>query len=127
MTRVIPQLTVADISKSIDFYMTRLGFTVTLLDPPVNPEFAVVELDDASLYFVTGGSREEAYQLADISKNKWGIGVRIYLEVDDAELLHAKLIGLGVTPNRPLSHNEAEDYTEFSILDPDGYEIGIYS
>lgn len=127
MPRVIPQLTVKNVKKSVEFYFKTLGFHATLLDPPDKPDFAVVEMDEASLYFVSSSSREQEYQKFDLGSNKCGVGIRIYLEVDNAEQVHAKISGLGIVPNRPLSYNEAEDYTEFSFIDIDGYEIGVYS
>ena len=127
MPRTIPQLTVKNVSASVKFYGDALEFVSTLLDPPDSPDFAVLENGDASLYLVSRSSREQEYQIKDLESNKSGVGVRIYLEVDNAEAVHAKIAQMGIVPNRPLSYNKAEDYTEFSFLDLDGYEIGVYS
>jgi catechol 2,3-dioxygenase-like lactoylglutathione lyase family enzyme len=125
--RIVPQLTVADIGRSVEFYRERLGFSVVMQDPPDEPVFAALEREDASLFLVSEGSREEPYQLEDLKANKRGVGIRLYFEVDDARQLYESLTAAGVVPLRDIAYNEREDYTEFSIADPDGYEVGVYS
>lgn len=127
MFRIVPQLIVNSVTESVKFYEERLGFTTTVLDPPEEPVFASLEREDATLFLVTAGSREEETQVRDLARNKRGVGVRLYLEVDDARIVYEELTSAGVTPLRELAYNESEDYTEFSISDPDGYEIGVYS
>ena len=127
MFRIVPQLTVKGVKASSQFYEERLGFTVTVLDPPDSPVFAALEREEASLFLVSEASREEQYQIDDLAANKRGVGVRLYLEVDDARPVYEALRNTGVEIVRELAYNEREDYTEFSFLDPDGYEIGVYS
>jgi catechol 2,3-dioxygenase-like lactoylglutathione lyase family enzyme len=127
MFRIVPQLTVKSVSDSVKFYTESLGFTTSLLDPPDNPVFASLEREDAALFLVSEGSREEQYQLNDLKANKHGVGVRLYFEVDDARELYERLVSAEVPILREIAYNENEDYTEFSLPDPDGYEIGIYS
>jgi uncharacterized glyoxalase superfamily protein PhnB len=127
MFRIVPQLTVKDVSASASFYAERLGFRVSLLDPEEKPIFAALDRDEASLFLVSMGSREEGAQVRDLMRNKCGVGVRLYFEVDDARAVYDSLNGAGISIERDLTYNEKEDYTEFSILDPDGYEIGVYS
>jgi catechol 2,3-dioxygenase-like lactoylglutathione lyase family enzyme len=127
MFSVVPQLTVSDMSRSVKFYRKRLGFEVTHKDPEEKPEFVALEREGVSLFLVSQGSREEPYQIEDLQKNKRGVGIRIYFEVDDARADYESLKAASVKIVRELQYNEEEDYTEFSFLDPDGYEIGIYS
>jgi len=127
MFRIVPQLTAADLESSVAFYRDQFEFSVVMLDPPDSPVFAALEREDASLFLVSQGSREEPYQLADLAKHKRGVGVRLYFEVDDAKEIYDRLVKQGVKILRELSYNEREDYTEFSLADPDGYEIGVYS
>ena len=127
MFSVVPQLTVTDMPRSVKFYRKRLGFEVTHKDPEEKPEFVALEREGVSLFLVSQGSREEPYQLEDLQKNKRGVGIRIYFEVDDAKTEYEALKAASVKIVREIQHNEEEDYTEFSFLDPDGYEIGIYS
>lgn len=127
MFSVVPQLTVTDMSRSVKFYRKRLGFEVTHKDPEERPEFVAMEREGVSLFLVSQASRDEPNQIEDLKKNKRGVGVRIYFEVDDAREVYEALKAASVHINRDIAHNEEENYTEFSILDPDGYEIGIYS
>lgn len=127
MFRIVPQLTVASVPRSVEFYTARLGFSTSVLDPPNDPVFASMDRDDVSLFLVSESSREEAYQVEDMRANKRGVGVRLYFEVDDARKVYDSLREAGLPVLRDIAYNEKEDYTEFSLLDPDGYEIGIYS
>lgn len=127
MFRIVPQLTVVDIGRSVEFYRDRFAFDVVMQDPPDAPVFAALEREDMGLFLVSEASREEPYQVEDLAANKRGVGVRLYFEVDDAREVYDALCGAGVSVLREIAYNEREDYTEFSVADPDGYEIGVYS
>jgi lactoylglutathione lyase len=127
MLRVVPQLVVADISRSVGFYSNILGFEVSTEDPPGAPEFVSLECEDACLFLVSEASRDDQTLVDDLRVGKRGVGIRLYFEVDDAPALYEHLRLTGVEMLRPLTCNEAEDYSEFLLADPDGYEIGIYS
>lgn len=127
MFRIVPQLTVQDVRRSVTFYTERFGFAVTHEDPPGAPDFVLLEREEASLFLVSEASREEQYQIEELRANKRGVGVRLYLEVDDAQELYDRLKSAGADILRDITYNEEEDYTEFSLRDPDGYEIGVYS
>lgn len=127
MFRIVPQLTVRDVHRSVAFYTGYFGFNVTHEDPPSAPDFVLLEREEASLFLVSEASREEQYQMEELQANKRGVGVRLYLEVDNAQELYNRLKSAGVDILRDITYNEEEDYTEFSLRDPDGYEIGIYS
>ncbi len=127
MFRIVPQLTAANLEQSMTFYRVVLGFTIVMQDPPDSPVFAALEREDASLFLVSESSREEPYQVEDLAGHKRGVGVRLYFEVDSAREVYDKLVKEGVAILREIAYNEREDYTEFSISDPDGYEIGVYS
>ena len=126
MFQIVPQLTVKDLERSRKFYCENLGFSVMQADPPEAPIFVALEREDAQVFLVSEQSREEV-NLKELSANKRGVGVRIYVEVDDAKAVYDSLSRVGVEINRDIAYNEDEDYTEFSFLDPDGYEIGMYS
>ena len=127
MFRVIPQLVVSDIQRSVAFYSETLGFRVSLEDPPGAPEFVTMERDEASVFLISEASREDPEFIGSLRSNRRGVGVRLYIELDDAAALYAKLRGDGMAVARELTRNEAENYSEFLIDDPDGYQIGVYS
>jgi len=126
MFRIVPQLTVRDVSRSVEFYTGLLGFTVTEADPPDAPEFAALDREEASLFLVSDASREALSQPVPGGTPR-GVGVRLYLEVDDAVSEHGRLAAAGAQIHRALEQDPGQNYAEFSILDPDGYEIGIFS
>jgi catechol 2,3-dioxygenase-like lactoylglutathione lyase family enzyme len=127
MFRIVPQLTVSDVARSVAFYTEHLGFTIGQEDPPGEPDFVSLDREEASLFLVSQDSREEQYQIDDLAAHKRGVGVKLFLEVDSASLVCERLRSAGVPILRELARSEAEDYAEFAVVDPDGYEIGIYS
>lgn len=127
MFRIVPQLIVADLERSVSFYTERLDFAVTLRDPQDAPVFVSLEREEVSLFLVSQSSREDAGSVEDLARNKRGVGVRLFFEVDDARAVYDRLTGAGVSILRELVYNAEEDYTECVLLDPDGYEIGFYS
>lgn len=126
MFQITPQLVASDIRKSVEFYTAHFGFVVTHMDPPEEPEFVALERDDSSIFLVSASSRDASCR--DVLGNApWGVGVRLYFEVDDAAVLYNQLKAAGVPLVQELAVNPDEQYTEFRVTDPDGYEIGVYS
>ncbi|MGC8667904.1 MAG: VOC family protein [Chthonomonadales bacterium] len=126
MFHITPQIVASDIRRSAEFYTRHFAFFVTQVDPPEDPEFIALEREESSLFLVSSASRTEARRDM-LQTQQWGIGVRLYFEVDDAAALYKQLREAGVPILRDLAVNEEENYTEFLISDPDGYEIGVYS
>jgi catechol 2,3-dioxygenase-like lactoylglutathione lyase family enzyme len=124
--RIIPQLTISDMQRSLRFYVDILGFEITASDPEENPHFVTIEKEDSSFFLVTDESREEGKKIA-LDQNDRGVGIRLYFEVDDASDLHARLSHAGVSGLGDLVYNTLEEYSEFNLIDPDGYELGFYS
>ena len=127
MFRIIPQLGVADVDASVRFYTTHLGFEVEQSDPPGSAEFVVLAREETQLFLAADAIRGEATQGRIATASGRGVGVRLYLEVDDASVEYERLLAAGITMRQELQRSEAEDYTDFVCLDPDGYEIGVYS
>lgn len=126
MFRIVPQLTVTDIQRSIRFYVEQLGFTVTLEDPPGSPAFVSLEREDVALFLVSDSAQDDPGATSGAAGRR-GNGIRLYFEVDDAAELQAALRRKRVANLGELTFNEAEQYTEFRLLDPDGYDLGVYS
>ena len=126
MFRIIPELTVDDMQRAMDFYCGILNFQVSMQDEEGNTNFVSLEKEDASLFLVTEDSRVETKREA-VKHNKRGVGVRLYFEVEDAGALHEELKTRELAGLGELSYNKNEDYTEFTLTDPDGYCLGFYS
>lgn len=126
MFRIIPELTVDNMQQAMDFYCGILNFQVSMQDEEGNTGFVSLEKEDASLFLVTEGSRDNTKREA-LKRNKRGVGMRLYFEVEDASALHEELKTKELPGLGELSYNEDEDYTEFTLTDPDGYCLGFYS
>lgn len=126
MFRVIPELTVDNMQRSLDFYCGALNFQVSMQDEEGNSDFVSLEKEDAALFLVTEGSRDKTKRDA-LMRNKRGVGVRLYFEVEDATALHEELKKRDLAGLGDISYNEEEEYTEFTLTDPDGYCLGFYS
>ncbi len=126
MFRIIPELTVDNMQQAMDFYCGILNFQVSMQDEEGNTGFVSLEKEDASLFLVTEGSRDNTKREA-LKRNKRGVGMRLYFEVEDAGALHEELKTKELPGLGELSYNEDEDYTEFTLTDPDGYCLGFYS
>ncbi|MCC6727983.1 MAG: VOC family protein [Chthonomonadales bacterium] len=126
MLRVVPQLTVDDLARSVAFYTEHFGLKVTHRDPPDEPDLVLLEREDAGLYLTTAAGRSPSGRPGSRSAAR-GAGVRLYFEVDDAAALHEALAGAGAVIMQPLTTDEAEQYAEFVVADPDGYELAVFS
>ncbi len=113
-------LTVASLKRSLEFYQRALGFTVETADPPASPVFLSLFRGGTKLFLISANSRRSAV----FAGRK---GIRLYLEVDNAEDLYRNCQSVGVRIIKELTTNEREGYLEFVMRDPDGFEVGVYS
>ncbi len=104
LRRLIPEIPVANVARSVSFYRDHLGFDVLHEEA----EFAMLELDEQRL---------------DVCQRD-GYGVKLWLVVSDIKRLHERLSALdGVV----LSDIVPRRYWvwEFEIADPDGTRLMI--
>ena len=123
MNGLTPLLNVADAAASIDFYTHTLGFSVERqfeLDGKVAwariSNGATALMLNQSPGRARRGPREDATSYDDVV---------LYFDVDDAPKLHRQLSERGLAPG-PC---ERQDYGvhEFTLRDPDGYELAFGS
>jgi uncharacterized glyoxalase superfamily protein PhnB len=109
---ISPRLHIADFARSVAFYRDVLGFAVTAVFPEEDPSFAILERDGVGLQI--GGPEAVKHEGASPT-------VTLYLDVDDARAMHAKLKGLVEIEWGP----EVFFYQrrEFALRDPDGHLI----
>lgn len=123
MNGLTPLLNVLDAPRSIEFYTQALGFTVDRqfeMDGAV--VWARVSNGDAALMLNQSPGRARREPRKDAASYD---DVVVYLEVDDAPGLHGELQARGLQPG-PC---ERQDYGvhEFTLRDPDGYELAFGS
>jgi len=75
--------------------------------------------------FLAMGKDERAKSSKDAALNKKGVGVLIYLSVDNVDEFHQYLVSKRL---KPLTKPQDEPWgnREFSLRDPDGYNLVIF-
>lgn len=118
---VVPLLNVEDVARSIDFYRDALGFQVeSSFEDAGRVAWARVRCADAELMLNAHGELSRERRAREGYRD-----VVLYLSVDSAEELHARLVGKGLAPGE--IRDEAYGVREFALRDPDGYELAITS
>jgi len=106
-TRLNPSLRVRDITRAVDFYTSRLGFTLGFTwGEPLR--FAGINLGEVQIFLQQG--------------DPGTVPGQVYFVVDDADALHAYQAGKGVQVLRTPADQpyELRDYT---VADLDGNEL----
>ena len=107
----VPVLASLDIAKTIEFYVSKLGFEEVYVQPE---EYGIAKRDDISIHFWA----------CDDPKLPQNTSCRV--QVDDIDDLYAELLPRGVVhPNGPLQEKPWGS-REFAILDSDGNLITFF-
>lgn len=110
-----PLLIVGDIARSVEFYVGKLGFQVTMnWEPDGQLQWCRLERDSSALML------QQACE-EDGSSVGRGRGVLFYFNSQDANAEHARLVaaGLSVQPPKVAFYGMNQLY----LTDPDGYEL----
>ena len=120
LTKLTPNLIVADVSRSIAFYRDVLGFSVQATVPDAAPYvFAIVQSGPVEIYLNApepAGAEYPAFKGRPI-----GGTLTLFIQVDDVRAAHEALTDR-VEIVMPLE-KKWYGVTEFAFLDPDGYII----
>ena len=112
---LVPLLVVADIARSLAFYVEKLGFKMTMnWEPDGKLQWCRLERDAAALMLQQACDE-------DGSPEGRGRGVYFYFNCNDADAEHARLAGLGLKLDPPKVAFYGMNQLYFS--DPDGYEL----
>jgi catechol 2,3-dioxygenase-like lactoylglutathione lyase family enzyme len=119
---LVPELTVADLERSLQFYVSA-GFSVRFRRKP--PPFAYLELGHAQLMLEQEHSGGWNFEPLD---RPLGRGINFQIEVPNAVQVLTALQSLGVQPFRDVQDTwyavsalQQEGQREFLVQDPDGY------
>jgi uncharacterized glyoxalase superfamily protein PhnB len=123
MNRLTPLLNVEDAARSIRFYTQSLNFTVDRSAGP-NGRVDWAVLSCGPIRMMINASHERSVRGKRQNPGSYD-DVVLYFLVDDAEKLREELLRKGLNPG-PV---ERMDYgaDEFSLRDPDGYELAFAS
>lgn len=120
VSRIIPNLVVSDVERSIAFYRDLLGFSLAITVPDRTPYvFASVRSGPVEIYLNAPGPAYAEYPAFE--GRSIGGTFTLFLDVEDIARVHADLRDR-VTMVMPLE-KKWYGVTEFAIVDPDGYVI----
>jgi hypothetical protein len=120
--QVIPFFRIADMDRSLRFYLDGLGFTLKnkwLVDNKIR--WCMLELGGASLMLQTF-EREDGQVI--IPPGKLGLAVSLEFQCRDAIALYREFISRGLAASEPQVGNNMWVTT---VTDPDGYRLGFES
>jgi catechol 2,3-dioxygenase-like lactoylglutathione lyase family enzyme len=121
---LIPELDVSDLGRSLEFYVSLIGFAV--LYEREEERFAYLTLDDAHLMLEEAAGPGRRFHLAPLER-PYGRGVNFQITVADAAALHERILAAGFAPQMPIEERwYRRDHREiglrqFALADPDGY------
>lgn len=129
MKSVSPILIVRNLITTMEFYKENLGFNLENTFPqdcePNEPNFASLKSGDVKFMFMSVKCLDDYPDpqfVEQILTSQLGVGVNLFLEVDDFGDLYEKIKGKGV---KILFGPTTMPWgvREFSIKDPDGYQL----
>ncbi len=119
--KLIPELSVTNIDKSLQFYTKTLGFTIEYSRP--EDKFYFLSYEDAQIMIEEINDHWWTGEL----EHPFGRGINVQIEVSDVSVLIERLEESDVALFRPLKESwyRGEDTEfgriEFLVQDPDGY------
>jgi catechol 2,3-dioxygenase-like lactoylglutathione lyase family enzyme len=130
MSRLIPELDVSDLERSLKFYVDVVGFSV-LYDRP-EERFAFLDLDGARLMLEEAEGPGRRFQSAPLER-PYGRGVNFQIEAANVDALHERVRTAGfdfVIPIEERWYRRDEMKSgnrQFVVADPDGYLLRFFS
>ena len=120
LTKLTPNLVVADVSRSMAFYRDVLGFSVQTTVPDAAPYvFAIVQSGPVEIFLNAAEAATAEYPA--FKGRPIGGTLTLFMQVDDARAAHEALKNR-VEIVMPLE-KKWYGVTEFAFTDPDGYVI----
>jgi lactoylglutathione lyase len=118
--KLTPNLLVANVERSLAFYVDRLGFARGMTVPDASPfVFASVTSGAVEIFFNDAATAIKEYPA--FAGRALGATGTLYIEVDGVDALHERL-KTAVTIVMPLV-TQFYGAREFAFEDPDGYVI----
>jgi catechol 2,3-dioxygenase-like lactoylglutathione lyase family enzyme len=124
VSRLVPELDVADLDRSLAFYIGVLGFRV-LFDRP-EERFAYLDLAGVHLMLEEAAGPGRRFRTAPL-EHPFGRGMNLMIEVPEVDRLYDRVKIAGFTIVIPLEErwyrqDDVENgLRQFVVADPDGY------
>jgi len=119
--KLIPELSVKDFNRSIEFYVDILGFEINYSRE--EDKFAMISINKAQIMIE---EINEYWKTGEL-EYPFGRGINLQIEVTDVSKMSEKIKDNGIKLFREIEENWYEvngkqyGYKEFLIQDPDGY------
>lgn len=126
--KLIPELVVSNINKSISFYVDLLGFKIAYERKENN--FAFLELDGSQI-MIHQAHENDNWSTGELSY-PYGRGINLQIEVNDVDELYNKILNSNYQIFVDMKINEYKQdgnilkNKEFLVLDPDGYLLRFF-
>jgi lactoylglutathione lyase len=118
--KLTPNLLVANVERSLAFYVDTLGFSRGMTVPDASPfVFASVTSGDVEIFLNDAATAVAEYPA--FAGKPLGATGTMFIELEGVDALHDRLQS-SVTITMPLT-TKFYGMREFAILDPDGYVI----
>jgi catechol 2,3-dioxygenase-like lactoylglutathione lyase family enzyme len=128
--KLVPELDVADLARSLRFYTEVCGFRVDYERPEEG--FAYLERDGVELMLQSAEGPGRRFRTAPL-EHPYGRGLNLQIEVADAGRLHVAMLEAGVEPlvglERRTYRVRGEDVAteQFVVADEDGYLLRFFT
>jgi catechol 2,3-dioxygenase-like lactoylglutathione lyase family enzyme len=119
---LVPELVVSDFEKSLQFYVSVLGFTVKY--KRANPLFAYLEFEESQIMIEE--LEEDSWVVGELA-HPFGRGMNLQIECSDVAAIRKRIDVAGIAVFRELydAYYEAAGAVfgqrQFLVADPDGY------
>ncbi len=128
--RIVPELMVTEIGRSLAFYTTLLGFSVRYARP--EQRFAYLDQAGAHLMLEEVEDGPRNWKTGPLEP-PFGRGIHLQIEVGDVDAIHARLQGAGWPIFWPMEERwyrkDAREVgnRQFLVQDPDGYLLRFFT
>lgn len=128
--RLIPELEVEDLDRSLAFYTGIIGCTVVYARP--EERFAFLELEGANLMLEEASGPGRRFHGAPL-EHPFGRGVNFQIQVANADHLYARVLAAQSNVVLPMEErwyrrNDHEiGNRQFVVADPDGYRLRFFT
>ena len=130
MGKLVPELDVADLDRSLAFYVELIGFRVLFGRP--EDRFAYLDLSGVHLMLEEAAGPGRRFRTAPL-EHPYGRGINLMIEVPEAEQLYSRVKAAGCEMVIPLEErwyrqDDIENgHRQFVVADPDGYLLRFHS
>lgn len=126
---LVPELDVSDLAASLAVYRDLLGFTLAFERPEEG--FAYLTRGPAHLMLQQADGPSRRFRTAPLER-PYGRGVNLQIAADDADALHARVLGSSLRIVMPLEErwyrqgDVLRGNRQFVVEDPDGYLLRFF-